>query len=343
MDDIFGVKSIVNSLAVEVKDLSRNENNMDIEYIKSISRKIDMDAKPVFDYFFGINNIPVERYPQYYCSPIWNAAYNNYKWRYIIIAHNDCKYLVMLRIVGVMYHEQYVALSYDVLSDTPTKADINSIIGFLRKIQCIKKVETITNGDDWDAVNFYNTELPKVKNYKKKKVEILKTIGVYVAVINCVPSNEMLHNIDGLYNWFEMIRFKFNRKRQDKYMYLLRSLNTPFFVSYYKGRVIGVKFASNDFGNSIYCHASKNISPFSVEKISEYTKERDLNKCLLIKKYLGVFEEQEMNRYFLESGYDAVFNDGIITKSENGLFEHKKEHYKNMIKYKLIDINDYEY
>lgn len=341
---IFGIDEFISSIAIGTSRLCCDGDCfVSKEYVKSISRKIDLSAKPVFDYFFDINGVPTEHYPQYYCSPVWNECYNNYKWRYMVVNDGVCNYLVFLRIVGVMYHEQYVALSYDILSDNPQKANIQGIIELLKGMSCIKKAEIVTDWDDWDNVNFYNTETKKIKNRKARNIAAMEDAGVTMHVFYRVIPKDVDDKIRDLYKVFAESRFTFNEKRQRKSVDVALSTGMPVFVFMYKGKVIGIRVVSNDFGNSVYCHASKNISAFSSEEISKYLEESDIDICAVIHKYLGVLEEQKMNKYLLEEKhYDAVFSDGIIEKSTKGLFEHKREHYANMVRYKLIDINDYE-
>ena len=338
--NIFSIQETINSCAIDISKIRCDFNNVcdSKEYLKSISKKIDISVKPIFDFFFEINNIPIERYPQYYCSPIWNECYNNYKWRYIIINDGVCNYLVFLRIVGIMYHDQYFTLSYDILSDEPQKSNIKNLIEIFKKNPCIKKAEVIVNGDDWDNINFYNTQTPQTTKYKNKKISLLYNIGVDAIKLKKIP-NHFSNKLEKMYEVFKKERFDFDKKRQDKYMRLVEKTGYVFLFTY-KNIPIGIKIVSNDFGKTIYIHASKDISGFKLETVSEYIKENDLNKCKLIKKFLGVLEEQYVNYCLFNDGYKCVYNDGFV--GDKNLLSHKSEHYKNFIKYKLIDINDYE-
>jgi hypothetical protein len=342
MEQLFDLKDFgIDSLSIKSDEIKPQANDS-LEYLKGISHKLTIKDKPIIDYFFEINNIPIYRYPQYYCSPIWNDAYNSYKWRYMIINHGGLNYLVFLRIIGVMYHEQYVALSYDILCENPEKADIPSVVNILKTIDCIKKMETITDGDDWDNVNFYNDESLRLNNYKRNKVKYLMDNGIKCVVFyNNVPLS-ILNGIIELYDAFMQNRFKFNIKHLKRYFELSLNKGFPVFVFMYQDKVIGLRLCSNDFGNAYYIHEAKDISGFPLDVIALQYTNSDMDFAVEIKKFFGAFTESYPQTYLFDKcGVSGVFYDGIITKKKQGLFEHKNRFYKKMIKYKLVDINEY--
>ena len=344
MDSLFSFDNFVNFSSISLDKLKVPSGIDSKEYLKKISKKIGLESKDIFDYFFAKNNVPICRYPQYYCSPIWNECYNNYKWRYMVINYKECNYLIVFRIVGVMFHEQYIALSYDILSDKYDVDGKQEVVDVLKRISCIKKAEIIVESDDYDALNFYNTCAPIPNNYKRNKINKLSMLGVKCLVYyNNIPNN-VLQGVRYLYEKFSESRFKFNIKRQERYMKLQLEKGTPVFVFMYKDSVLGIKICSMDIGNSFFVHATKDISGLPIEIIKRDFLYNNDEMALLIKKFFGYFAEDKLQTYLFDNHHaDAIFFDGLIENKKTGLFDYKQRHYKKTIKYKLIDICDYEY
>lgn len=335
-DNKTDISYVLSDMAVDL-DVFKDKDNDTNDALKRLSRKIDLDAKQVFDYFFERNAVPVSEMPQYYCSPIWNSAYNSYKWRYMVVVYNGVFFLVFLRIVGVMYHQQYFSLSYRVLSSSGNRRETLAVEKTLCSLKSIKSFETIVDEDDWDCINFYNDTMPTANNWKVNHANALVGIGLNATVhIGNIPS----HLLVGIRNLYEFVRkehFDFNISRQDKYMNTVLKLGvTPVFVFTFNGKVVGIKIVSNDFSNVVYIHSAKDVSSLSIETIALNYACGDVNVARDLKRFLGTYEERFVNDYLLNKmGFCAVFNDGLIDKAEKGLYEHKAEHYKKTIRYKI--------
>ena len=109
-------------------------------------------------------------------------------------------------------------------------------------------------------------------------------------------------------------------------------------------RQAGYKICSMDIGNSFFVHATKDISGLPIEIIKRDFLYNNDEMALLIKKFFGYFAEDKLQTYLFDNHHaDAIFFDGLIENKKTGLFDYKQRHYKKTIKYKLIDICDYEY
>ena len=239
-----------------------------------------------------------------------------------------------------MYHQQYFSLPYHILSSDGSASSTIPVVGVLKEMSCIKTYERVTYGDDWDFINFYNDTMPTANNWKVNRANALVELGLSAtAYTERIPSS-LFRGIHDLYELVRSEHFDFNVSRQDKYMAsVLEQGVTPVILFTFLDKVVGVKIVSNDFLNVAYIHSAKDISPLSVETIAKFYTDGDVTVARNLKKFLGTYEERFTNDCLLNNmGFDAVFNDGLIDKTEKGLYEHKAEHYKKTIKYKIEKI-----
>lgn len=342
--DMFGISESIKFQAIKSKELLLCENQ-NFEWVKNNSNKIDLNAKVFFDFFFEKNNIDIKQIPQYYTSCYWGYATSNYKLRYMIIEHNNSFFLVLLRIVGIMFHSQYFSITYKVLCDNKNINGNDIIIPLFKNFERVKTYESIcTENDNWDNCNFYVT-----KNYKRKKrqrkhyrhANELLSNGVKVVIVNKCNIKDVTYDANNLYQEFIKRRFKFNTKTANKMLDLCVNKDCGIaFAFYYNKILIGIEILSKDYKDAYFLHCGKNITSFALEQIVAYTQ-CDIELAKKIKGYLGCLSSEYIKDYlFGHSLCDAIFVDGV--HGDKAQLIHKQSWYDNAIYYKINQIKDYE-
>lgn len=341
--NLFGLFDIIKDNAIKSDELFI-KNNQNFEWVKKNSKRIDINSKPIFDFFFNVNNIPINEIPQYYTSCYWGQATSNYKLRYMLIEHQDNIFLVMLRIVGIMFHSQYFSISYKVLCNNANISGNKVVIPFFKNFERVKTYEVIcTENDNWDNCNFYVT-----KSYKRKKrqrkhyrhANELLSNGVKIVIVDKTNIKAVSYEANNLYKYFIENRFKFNTKTANRMLDLCINKDCGIaFAFYYNDKLIGIEILSKDYKNAYFLHCGKNITSFSLEKIVAYTQ-CDIVIAKKIKDYLGCLSSEYIKDYLFEHYLcDAIFVDGV--HGDKSQLIHKQSWYDNAIYYKINQIKDY--
>ena len=330
-------------------DLSvlRDAENGTIEALKHLSHRIDLNAKPVFDYFFEKNNIAVDRMPQYYCSPYWGEATKNYKWRYMIVGVGERRFLVFLRLVGIMYNQRHFSLSYEILSSDGKECGIDDVTKAICNLPCVKSVEKISDKNDKECanVNYYcdkDNALLMNKNCRNKYRRSLSLLDCGLRVISVNNANfvDFKKKAETLYDTFTKKRFPFdvNSARNMLKMAISNPNDCYVYGFYINDVLIGVQMACNDFMKNISVHFAKDITSFDVESISEYVGV-DRVIAQRIKNFFGTYEECFLKEKFLvEKEYDAIFVDGYFADNPSSMIIHKESFYPKKVIYKIIKV-----
>lgn len=319
----------------------------DIDWVKSHSKKINLMSRDVIAFFEKQNNLTVERCPQYYCSPYWGEATKNYKWRYMIVGVKERRFLVFLRLVGIMYDQQYFSLSYEILSSDGNKDKIEDVTKAVCNLPCIKSVETISdkNNEECVHVNYYCDKknalsMNKNRRNKYKRSLSLFDYGLRVMLVNNANFEDFEKKAEMLYGTFIKKRFSFNvNSARNMLKMAIDNPNDCYVYGFYINDVlIGTQMACNDFMNSISVHFAKDITSFDVESISEYVGV-DRVIAQRIKNFFGTYEECFLKEKFLvEKEYDAVFVDGYRIENSSSMSIHKNGFYPKKVSYKIIKV-----
>lgn len=346
MDSLFenNIDFLLQPLSVDIGEFRFKRTNS-LEWLKSNTHKITVGSKMIFDYFFKINSVTVDAMPQYHASPYWGEVTNNYKMRFLIIKDKQIYHLVLLRIIGIMYHEQYVCVTYNVLSSNG-KVSTDTIMPLLRNIDCIKKVERIVDKDtDWDNCNFYCTPENITNISTKRRTQMTRAFklldkGVKAVALKSLNS-ELVSQCNDLFGMFVEYRFKFNKKVNAKMVELVSKDNIDTIIVFsYNNKIIGIQVACNDFLDVASIHVAKDISSFPIDVIATNYTNNDYELAKEIRNYLGILREEYTKRHCLGVlKFPAVYIDGAHG-DKNKYLIHKRKHYDKCIYYKMVDINE---
>ena len=335
----------ITSLSVDSENLVRpsNDNN---EWLKDVSHKINLAAKPIFDQFFDANDVQPSEMPQYYCSPFWGDATGNFKWRFMIVGCGDDYFLVFLRLVGIMYHQQYFSVSYNVLSLKGDKRAANALLETIGRMNSIKSIEKVYEGtiDDCDNVNYYCDResvgvLNKNRRNKYRRALALRDVGLTVRRFTLKEKNNALADTSALYEVFKKERFDFNVRAANKLLTTALSVGGCCAYGFYFNDVlVGVQIVTNDFRRCAYIHFAKDVTSLSVECIAKYVGV-DAVLAQKLKNFLGTFEEEYLKENILvNEHYDALFVDGFHSENPNAMVMHKQGFYPKQVFYKITKV-----
>ena len=322
----------------------RDKENDTNEALKKLSRKIDLDAKPIFDYFFEKHLIPVNEMPQYYCSPFWAGATGNFKWRYTIIVNEGTFFLVFLRLVGIMYHQQYFSLPYRILSSDCSASSVIPVVGVLRQMSCIKTYERISLDTDLkncDNANFYVERadvgvMTHNRRNKYRRAMTLCSMGVEIIHYERQDMARAAMDAGRLYEEFRSHRFAFNaRSAQNLLVMALNRRDCFVYGFYFRERLIGIQIATCDFRRCVYVHFAKDITALPLDVIRTYADASE-DEARRLKNFLGTLEEETLKTQILVNyNYDALFVDGFIADNPDPMVTHKSGYYPKQILYKI--------
>lgn len=344
MDGLFDMdlRWQLDGLAVSVDELVMAKNDTN-EWLKSASHRITLDAKRIFNAFFEANRVQPSLMPQYYCSPYWCDATSNFKWRFMVVSKGTDYFLVFLRLVGIMYHQQYFSLSYDVLSLKGLKFSAWMVRETLKTMNVVKSVETVYDGtiDDCTNVNYYCDResvgvMNKNRRNKYRRALALRDVGLTVRRFSLREKKGALADTAALYDVFQSGRFAFNRRSADKL--LVTALNDSSCIVYgfyFNNVLVGVQMATNDFLRCVYIHFAKDVTALDVATIARYVC-CDAATAQRLKNFLGTFEEEYVKEDILVKGnYDALFVDGFIADNPDPMIMHKRGFYPKQVFYKI--------
>lgn len=344
MDGLFDMdlRWQIDGLAVSIDELVVGKNDTN-EWLKSASHKITLGAKRIFDVFFKANNVQPSEMPQYYCSPYWCDATSNFKWRFMIVSTDNDYFLVFLRLVGIMYHQQYFSISYNVLSLKGFKHAAWMVRETIKTMNVVKSVETVYDGtiEDCTNVNYYCDRenvgvMNKNRRNKYRRALALRDSGLTVRRFSLKEKKEALADTSALYDVFQSGRFGFNRRSADKLLVTaLNDASSHVYGFYYNNVLVGVQMATNDFLRCVYIHFAKDITALDVETIAKYVG-CDVTMAQRLKNFLGTFEEEYVKEDILvNKHYDALFVDGFIADNPDPMIMHKRGFYPKQVFYKI--------
>lgn len=341
-DNETDIQYVLSDIAVDL-DVFKDKDNDTNDALKRLSRKIDVDAKPVFDYFFDRNSVPVREMPQYYCSPFWAGATGNFKWRYTVIAYRGAFFLVFLRLVGIMYHQQYFSLPYRVLSSDGSAADALYVQQTICDMDSVKTVERIVDTDvaNADNANFYAERddvgvMTHNRRNKYRRALALRDMGVEIVRFAYSDVQRALEDSARLYEEFRVHRFGFNgRSAHNLLVTAIGRDDCLVYGFYFHDRLVGIQIATCDFRRCVYVHFAKDITALPLDVIQDYASANE-DEARRLKNFLGTLEEETLKEEILfNEHYDALFVDGFIADNPDPMVRHKSGFYPKCIYYKI--------